>query len=155
MHRYIACGAYGKKLKKFHARCHVRCLETRTTCMKLFQIFTIGSTCYITLHPQVSWFSEFVWILYNLKTLWPQLCPHVSLTRCEKYPASSWIWPQNTLTSMTIIFRMIRFHYSMHLQSKLAFCEINQQNKNNSKNIVKSHKIQPNFNMYFKALYKP
>ena len=25
-----------------------------TTCTKLFQIFTIGSTCYITMHPQVS-----------------------------------------------------------------------------------------------------
>ena len=31
MHRYIACGAYGKNLKKFRARCHVRCLETRTS----------------------------------------------------------------------------------------------------------------------------
>jgi len=31
MHRYIACGAYGKNLKKFRACCHVRCLETRTS----------------------------------------------------------------------------------------------------------------------------
>ena len=29
MHRYIACGAYGKNFKKFRARCHVQCLETR------------------------------------------------------------------------------------------------------------------------------
>ena len=26
MHRSIACGAYGKNLKKFRARCHARCL---------------------------------------------------------------------------------------------------------------------------------
>jgi len=26
MHRYIACGAYGKNLEKFRARCHARCL---------------------------------------------------------------------------------------------------------------------------------
>ena len=42
-----------------------------TTCSKPSQFFTTTSTCDNTMHRQVSWFSDFVCILYNLKITFP------------------------------------------------------------------------------------
>jgi hypothetical protein len=53
-------------------------LSDVTTCSKLFEIFTMASACDGETTRQVSSISEFVWILYNLKTLSTHVTPHVT-----------------------------------------------------------------------------
>jgi hypothetical protein len=80
---------------------------------------------------QVSWFSDFVCILYNLKSNHTQVGGHVSCLRCLKFHVSPWIRPHNTLKIMNIIFWIAKFHYSMHLQFKFAFYGKIQVNETN------------------------
>jgi hypothetical protein len=48
------------------------------TCFKHSQIFIIASTCDNNMTRQVSSNSNFVWILYNLKTLFAHVTRHVT-----------------------------------------------------------------------------
>ena len=86
-----------------------------TTCSKSSQFFTTASTCNNTTPPQVLWFSDFVWIIYNLNSLFPQLTRHVTSKRCSRFHVTPWIRPQHTLNIMNINFWMTKFHYSMDL----------------------------------------
>jgi hypothetical protein len=49
-----------------------------TTCSKLFKIFTTASACDGEITRQVLSISDFVWILYNFKTLSTHVTPHVT-----------------------------------------------------------------------------
>jgi hypothetical protein len=85
----MACGGRGKNFKKFQASGDVGWPKPKhlemfgfwpsdvTTCSKIFEFFTIVSTCDGETTRQVSPISEFVWILYNLKTLSGHETPHV------------------------------------------------------------------------------
>ena len=59
------------------------------TCPKPSQFFTTASTCDNTASRQVSWFLDFVCILYNLKSYFWQVPWHVTLTRCSRFHVSS------------------------------------------------------------------
>ena len=94
-----------------------RCLgfwhPTSLLARNLLNFFTTASTCDNTTPPQVLWFSDFIWILYNLNSLFPQLTRHVTSTRCSRFHVTPWIRPQHTLNIMNINFWMTKFHYSM------------------------------------------
>jgi hypothetical protein len=129
-----------------------RCLQTKKP-YRIWYVITCGdvwfvsivrvnvreifSNFYHSLHMwymtcrQVSWFLDFVCILYNLKTIRPQVGGRVPWTRCLKFPVSSWIRPHTTLNNMNIIFSITGFHYSMHMQFKFTFSEIIQWNEIN------------------------
>ena len=102
-----------------------------TTCSKSSQFFTTASTCDNTMPPQVSWFSDFVWIIYNLNSLFPQLTRHVTSKRCSRFHVTPWIRPQHTRNIMNINFWMTKFHYSMDLQFKFEIRRKNQRNEIN------------------------
>ena len=102
-----------------------------TICSKPLQFFTTASTCDNTTHRQVSWFSDFVCILYNLKSHFRQVPRHVTSTRCSRFHVSSWIRPKHTLNIMSINFWMTKVHYSMYLQFKF---EISQKIRRNEIN---------------------
>ena len=102
-----------------------------TTCSKHSQFFTTIFTCDNTMPRQVSWFSDFVWILYHLNSLFPQLTQHVTSTRCSRFPVTPWIRPQHMLNIMNINFWMTKFHYSMDLQFKFEIRRKNQRNEIN------------------------
>jgi hypothetical protein len=95
-----------------------RCLGFQhrvTTCSKSSQFFITASTCDVMTSRQVSWFSGFVYILYNLKSNRTQVGRYVSCTRCLNFRVCPWIKRQNTLKSLNIIFWIGKFHYFMHL----------------------------------------
>jgi hypothetical protein len=119
-----------------------------TPCTKPSQNFIIASTCDIMTPRQVSWFSDFVCILYNLKTTRQQVSSHVSWRRCTRVRVCSWIRPHITLNNMYINFPFIELHYWMHLQFKFAFSEKNQWNEINWRNIGKNLRNVQNLNMY-------
>ena len=75
-----------------------------TTCSKPSQFFTTIFTCDNTMPRQVSWFSDFVCILYNLKSHFRQIPRHVTSTRRSRFHVSSWIRPKHTLNIMSINF---------------------------------------------------
>jgi hypothetical protein len=106
----------------------------------------------ISTRDQVSWFSDFVCILYNLKTIRPQVGGRVSWTRRSKFQACSWIRPQTTLTNTNNIFSFITFYDSMHLQFKLVFLKKIQLKQINQTNIAKSLKNVPNSSMEYEAM---
>ena len=54
---------------------------------------------------------------------------HVSWTRCPKFRVRSWIRPLITLTNMTINFRIIKLHYSYHVQFKFLISRKIQVNE--------------------------
>ena len=90
---------------------------------------------------QVSWFSDFVRILYDLNTLFPQRPRHVTSTRCSTFHVSSWIRPQHTPNIMNIIFWITKFHYFMHLQFKF---EVYKKNSTKQKKLTKYTKKSQN-----------
>ena len=102
-----------------------------TTCSKPSQFFTTASTCDNTTPRQVSWFSDFVCILYNLKSHFRQVPRHVTSTRCSRFHVSSWIRPKHTLNIMSINFWMTKVHYSMYLQFKFEISRKIRRNEIN------------------------
>ena len=109
----ITCGGPGQKLRKFRASCDVGCLKPRHLHMS-------ASTCDNKTHRQVSWFSDIVWILYNLNKLPPRVHRHVTTTWCATFHATSCIRPRHSLNIMNTIFWMMKFHYFMYLQFKFG-----------------------------------
>ena len=80
---------------------------------------------------QISWFSNFVWDLYNLKLIRPHVRGHVSWMRCSNFSLNSSTMPQIGLNKMNIIFSI---YYSTLFKSlpihiwiipKYPFQEIN------------------------------
>ena len=120
-----------------------------TTCSKPSQFFIIASTCDNTTPRQVLWFSDFVCILYNLKSHFRQVPRHVTSTRCSRFHVSSWIRPKHTLNIMSINFWMTKVHYSMYLQFKFEISQTIRRNEINLWNISKKVKIAPNFKIEF------
>jgi len=148
----MACGGRGKKFKKFRASgdvgwpkpIHLHNSSSFvlvemygfwpsdvTTCSKLFEIFTTASTCHDNTTRQVSSFSDFVWILYNLKILSTHVTPHVTTPTWSSFHASSWIQTQHTPRIMNTIFRIKKSHYFMYLQFKFGVAGKMQRNRNN------------------------
>ena len=144
----ISCVGCGKKLRRFRASCDIGCLKPRhlhismsgfqasdvATCLKPSQFFTTAYTCDDMTSRQVS---DFVWILYNFKTLFRQVGRHVTRTRCAKFDASSWIGTQHAPINMNNIFRNTTLQYSIHLQFKFDIFEKNQRIEINYGNIQK------------------
>ena len=115
------------------------------TCSKHSQFFTTAYTCDNMTPQQVSWFSDFVWTLYNFKTLFRQVAHHVTWRRCAKFDASSWIETQHTPNTMNNIFRSTRLQYSMHLQFKFELYIKIQHNQINQPNITKKTRKSTKF----------
>ena len=115
------------------------------TCSKHSQFFTTAYTCDNMTPRQVSWFSDFVWTLYNFKTLFRQVARHVTWRRCAKFDASSWIETQHTPNTMNNIFRSTRLQYSMHLQFKFELYIKIQHNQINQPNITKKTRKSTKF----------
>ena len=110
------------------------------TCSKHSQFFTTAYTCDNMTPRQVSWFSYFVWTLYNFKTLFQQVARHVTWRRYAKFDASSWIETQHTPNTMNNIFRSTILQYSIHLQFKFELYIKIQHNQINQPNITKNKK---------------
>jgi len=102
-----------------------------TICSKPLQFFTTASTCDNTTHRQVSWFSDFVCILYNLKSHFRQVPRHVTSTRYSRFHVTFWIRPKHTLNIMSINFWMTKVHYSMYLQFKFEISQTIRWNEIN------------------------
>jgi hypothetical protein len=73
----------------------VRCSGFQTTyvtkCSKYSQFFTTTSTYDTMITCQNSWFSNFIWILYNFKTFLPHGL-HDQRTKCRKFSLISCTW---------------------------------------------------------------
>ena len=102
-----------------------------TTISKPSHFFTTASTCDNTTPQQVSWFSDFVCILYNLKSHFRQVLRHVTSTRRSRFHVSSWIQPKHTLNIMSINFWMAKVYYFMHLQFKFKISRKIRRNEIN------------------------
>jgi hypothetical protein len=98
--------------------------------------FIIASTYGNMTSRQVSWFSDFICFLCNLKTTRPQVYGQVSWTCCLKSLVCYWIRPQIILNSMNIIFPSI-FHYANDLQFKFKLLDDIHLNEINLLNIAK------------------
>jgi hypothetical protein len=59
------------------------------TFLKSSQFLHAASTCHNKTPRQVSWFSDFVWLLYNLRTLFLLVVRHVTAKRCSKFHVAS------------------------------------------------------------------
>jgi hypothetical protein len=93
--------------------------------------FTTASTCDENITRQVSSISDFVWILYNFKTLFAHVSRQVTTPTWSSFHARSQIGPQHTLNIINTIFWTKKFHYFMYLQFKFGVTEKIQRNRNN------------------------
>ena len=164
MCHFIACIGCHKKLSGFRASCDVRCLKLRhlRICLGFrhrtsqlarnpLNFFITAYTCDEMTPRQVSWISDFVSILYNLKILYTQVPRRVPWKRCAKFGICHWIRSHTTCNTMNMIFWITQFQYSMHLQFKFELPGRIQVNEINLLNIANKIKKAPNFNMYFKV----
>ena len=120
-----------------------------TTYAKLSQIFITSSTYNIMTSWQVSWFSDFVCFLYNLKTTRPRVRGHVSWIRCSKLVVWSWIRPHIILNNMNIIFSLFEW-----LAVIICIIQENSIKWNKLKKYRKSPRNVPHWNMEHQVLYE-
>jgi len=146
---YLCRVPSGPALGKVHVEISGFLASDVTICSKPLQFFTTASTCDNTTHRQVSWFSDFVCILYNLKSHFRQVPRHVTSTRYSRFHVTFWIRPKHTLNIMSINFWMTKVHYSMYLQFKFEISQTIRRNEINLWNISKKVKIAPNFKIEF------
>ena len=88
---------------------------------KCCQIFITSFTHDIMTSWQVSWFSDLVCFLYDLKITGSQVRGHVSWIRHSKFVVCSWIRSQLTLNNMNIIFPSIFSIIRMICSSNLNY----------------------------------
>ena len=96
-----------------------------TKCAKSSQFFTTASMHDTITSWQILWFSDFICIFQNLKTIQPHVGDHVSRTRCLKFLFISQVWPQTEVNNINIIFLLILFYYSNHLKFKIDLIQKN------------------------------
>ena len=101
------------------------------TCLKHSQFFTTAYTCDNMTPRQVSWFLDFVWTLYNFKTLFRQVARHVTWRRCAKFDASSWIGTQHAPINMNNIF--LKHYIAIFHAPAVQIWHIQKKSKNRNK----------------------